>query len=201
MRDPSGEIDVVGCEVFDDTDISDARRERALSPSADLKDLSEYAVFQLLAHRAESGVEAFNVADASDETGRFERINQLSGLDMRGRDRLFDECVDTGCGELESEREVVRRGCRNNAVVDTFGNELADFIKDAVSGRGALTCQGRVVDTYEVNAIDLIKKTKMVAPHHTEAYEACPQVRHAPAFATALTDSTTFSRSDSVSDG
>jgi hypothetical protein len=103
LRYPGGEVDVVCCEVFDHTDVGNTRGERALATRADLKDLTQETFFELLPHRAESGVEAFNVADTSDETGGFERVDQLCGLDMRGSDRLLDERVYTRGSEFESE--------------------------------------------------------------------------------------------------
>ena len=49
LRDPRGQIDVVGCEVLDDPDVRDARRERALTTGADLVQVAQLARFEALA--------------------------------------------------------------------------------------------------------------------------------------------------------
>ena len=86
------------CEVFDHADVCDTCGKWTLAAGADLENLTQETLFELLAHGAKSRIEPFDMADSAHKTGGFERFDQLGGLDMRGCDRLFDECVDSGCG-------------------------------------------------------------------------------------------------------
>ena len=95
LRDPRGEVDVVGGEVFDDADVGDATGERTLAAGGDLVDLAEQAVFDALARRLQRRVVALDVADAADRGPSLAKRSRSVARVFGGRgDGLLDERVD-----------------------------------------------------------------------------------------------------------
>ena len=65
---PCGEVDVVAREILDHADIRDPAGERPLPAGGDLIDVADESVLDPLPRGSQCRVEAFDVADAADET-------------------------------------------------------------------------------------------------------------------------------------
>ena len=191
----------MGREVLDDTDVGDARRERALTAGGHLVDRAEVAVLQPGAQRLQRRVVALDVADGTDEAARGEGVGEAGGRSDVGCERLLDDGVHAGLGQGEPDLLVVRRRHGDHAVVDALGDEPLDARVQRASAGDAVRVTRGVGDGDERDAVERAENPGVVAPHHAETDEAGAQRHQAPAFATALTVSTIFSRSSADSAG
>src|SRR5690554_695870 len=201
LADPSREVDVVGREVFDDVDIGDPTGEGALSPSGDLVDVTEYAVFQASAHRLQREVVAFDVAHATDEARFAEEGHQLAGrFGIRG-DRLLDQRMDATLSKCAAHLEVVRGGGGDDAVVEPQVQEPFEVAYHGGALNLAGQAFGRVEDSSELDSLYGAQHSAMVAPHDPEAEYTRTQHAQLPALATSVTVCAMTSRSSWVRAG
>ena len=107
LGDPGRQVDVMGAEVLDHTDVGDARREGADPPGAHLVDLAEVAVRQPRSGLLQRRVVALDVAHPADQSSAVEGGDDLGCLGAVGGQGLLDQCVDAGIGQFHGDVVVV----------------------------------------------------------------------------------------------
>jgi len=143
----------VGRQVLDHADICDARRERALPSGGDLEHLAEFARFESAPGLLERRVVTLDVTDRTDEPGCFEGVGELRRAGGIGRQRLLDQRVDAGRRQRQGELCVERRGRRDDAVVQTEGDDVVDACVDRRRARDAVGIACGVYDGDEFGSL------------------------------------------------
>src|SRR5690606_26130434 len=103
LSEPGSGIEVVRAEVFDDSHVCDAGRERALAARRDLIDVAEITVLDPLSKALERRVVALDVTDCPSEAASFECVDEAMTGGRVGSDGLLDECMDACFGEFQPD--------------------------------------------------------------------------------------------------
>ena len=93
----------MGGEVLDHADVGDPGRERALAAGDDLVDVAELAGLEPRAQALQRGVVPLDVPDAADQAGGLERLDELRRRRDVGGQRLLDQRVHAGRGQLQAD--------------------------------------------------------------------------------------------------
>jgi hypothetical protein len=110
--------------------------------------------------------------------------------------------MDIGGHECQPDLVVQGGWCRDHAIVNAGCDDRFDIWQDGETPGNPMGVTTRIGNRNELDALQRSQHPSMMAAHHAQADQACPQVmHHAPAFATALTAVTTRSRSSCDSEG
>ena len=94
------------------------------------------------------------------------------------------------------------RGNSDDAVVDSGRDEFIDGCQHSTPAGNSVRITAGVGDGNKLNTWQRTENARVVAPHHSEADEARPQISHyAPADATLVTAAAMRSRSSCESEG
>ena len=167
----------------------------------DLVDLADVAVGEPAPQLLERRVEPLDVPDGADQAARGERLSHPAARLGRVRDGLLDEGVDAGIGEGHGGVEVVARGHGDDGEVDAGGDQRVDIRQHVQARRDPVRITAGIGDGDEVDSVDFAEHSGVMATHHPDAEQACPQRHQAPAPATAFTARTMRSRSAWASEG
>ena len=140
--------------------------------------------------------------DGADQAPVGERAGEGAGAVGGLGQRLLDQRVHAGAGQLEADLLVVDGGGRDDDIVEALCDQLVDVGEDVEAAGQAVRVARGVGDGDQVDAVDRAQVARVVAAHHAQPDQARAKVCHqAPALASAFTASTMRSRSCGVSDG
>ena len=169
-------------EVLDDADVGDAGRERTLASRGDLVDLAELAGRDAPAQLLQRRVEALDVPDGADEPARLERLGHLAALLDGLGDRLLDQRVHAGLGELQAASWWNRVGIATTAM--SMPAAMSASTSGRIASSPATPCgspPGSATATRSTPG-ELAEHAGVVAAHHAEAEQPGAQLGHqAPA--------------------
>jgi hypothetical protein len=116
----------MGRQVLHHANVCDARRERALTTSRYLIDVAQVSCFDTLSQALKSRVEPLDVTNRTDTPLCLERLDDSSPSGYIHCDRLFDQSVHSGSGELECDDLMEFGRYRDNRGVDSDRDQVPD---------------------------------------------------------------------------
>ena len=176
---PAHEVQVVRREILDDADVAHAAGERPDALGRDEEHLAELAVLDAAAQLEQRGVAALDEADGGADAGRLAEGDDLATLVDRRRERLLDQQVDAGRGEVAHRRDVVVGRHRDHREIrDAGGEERVDRgVHERRVADGAVAVAAGVDGPGEAHAGRALEQPRVVAAHHAEAQDGPAQDR------------------------
>ena len=171
------DVEVVRREILHDADVAHAFGEGSDPLGRDEEHVAELARQHALAQRDQRRVEALDVPDRRSHPGALARNHDLLAVLDGGRERLLDQHVDAGLGELQRDRQVLLRRQRDDGHVErALGEQLVERAVD--EGRvadGVVAVAERVDGAGEGDAGQGLEDAGVVAAHHAEPEGRCAQ--------------------------
>ena len=165
-------------EVHDHADVGDAGRERALTTGRHLVDVAQVTIGEPGPQALDGRVVALDVAHATDESLCGKGLRKFPGLGGVLGQRLLDERVHPGVGQLQPDLVVEGRWCRDDAVVDARRDHRVDVGQHLEVPCDAVGVTGGIGNGHQVDAVDGAHVSGVVATHRAQAHQPGAQVPH-----------------------
>ena len=177
LAEPRDEVEVVGREVLDDADVLDAVGERAAALGADEKDLADLALLGAPPQLDQRRVEALDVPDRRPDCSRTAQRDDLLALLHRPRQRLLDQQVHAGGGELARGAEVLVGRHRDDREVRPLHRQQRVDRSEHASGvvDRAVAVAERIDRAGEADRRRRLQQARVMAAHHPQADDRAAQ--------------------------
>ena len=177
--EPADEVEVVRREVLDHADVADAVRVGADALGRDQEDLPELACPDAAAQLQQRRVEALDVPHRRAHAAARAGLGDRAGLVRARGERLLDQQVDTGGGQLARDRQVLLGGHGHDGEVERPGRQelsrRAEYAAWVV--HDAETIAPGVDGARELDAVHLLEQPRVVPADHPEPEDGAAEAR------------------------